>query len=466
MINPFRKIGLWAERKTAEVALSLLSTRLMSWTASASGLGTSSGKTINDDSALQITTAFACVRVIAETVGEVVLKVYERQPNGNAVEVDHNLGAVLIEQPNSDMTGMIFREAQATNLAARGNAYALIERNAVGEVVSLYPIPAKFVTPVRDASTDWKLAYKVRDRGLTEPLPAEKVWHWKGFGYDGLVGLSPIACAREALGLSLAGEEFNARLFANGLYPSIILKPQIGLKAEQLKLAQDRLETLHAGLLNAGRPYMLPPGTEVADGIFAPKDAQFLELRRFQISELCRLWRISPHMIADLERATNNNIEQLSAEFIMYTMMPYFRRIEEECRMLFRPADRKRFFVRFNAESLLRADASARASLYSILLQNGVFSRNEVRALENRNRSDVANMDEFTVQLNMTTVGALGKEQPVAELAPPKVEAGVDGDKGGWEELTRVAALLDRIAEQGGGEDVTAARRALRAIRQ
>ena len=431
MINPLRKVSdWWTERKATEIALTLMDDRLMQFAASYGGGQSVTGRTINDDSAMRITAAFACVRVIAETLGEVTLAVYERQKNGNAEKVDHDLGSILIDQPNADMTGYIFREAMGTNLAARGNAYSFIEQAADGKVLALNPIPSKYVTPVKNATTGWQKKYRIVDRGKTELYPVEKVWHWKGFGYNGIEGLSPIGCAREALGLSGAGEEFNARLFANGLYPSIILKPAVGLKPDQMKLAQERIEKMHSGLINSGKPYLLPPGTEIAEGIFAPKDAQFLELRRFQISELARIWRISPHMIADLDRATNNNIEQLSLEFVQYTMLPYFRRIEEECRQLFTPVDRKRFFVRFNFESLLRADSAARAELYSIMLQNGVLSRNEVRGLENRNTVDEEGMDDHTVQVNMTLIDMLDKlgktpkpTAPAAPAAPEVVDA-------------------------------------------
>lgn len=366
---------------------------------------TLTGHVINDDSALRVTTAFACVRIIAETIGQVTLKLYERKANGNAEEVEHDLGAVLIDRPNADMGGMVYREALATNLAARGNAYSIIERNGRGDVIALLPIPTSRVQKKR--KQDGSVVFVVNDRGRQETLPADKVWHWKGFGYDGFIGLSPIEQARQALGIAMAGEEAQARLFGQGLSTAAVVKFPQWLKPDQRKAAEEKLAQMHTGLMNYGRPYILEGGMDIAEGIFAPRDAQFLELRRMQIPELCRLWRISPHMIAELERATNNNIEQLSLEFATYTMMPYFRRIEEEARMLFKPEERARFFVRFNYESLLRADSQARAQLYSILLQNGVLNRNEVRGLENRNRVEGQGMDDYTVQSNMALLQLL-----------------------------------------------------------
>lgn len=403
------RVGTFLASAGGGVVVDLMDPRLGQF---AGGAPTLTGHSINDDSSMRVTTAFACVRIIAETLGSVTLKVFERQSNGNAIEVDHDIKDVLVVRPNVDMTGMEYREAKGTNLAARGNAVSLLERRGNGNIASLYPVPTSRVTKKRNL--DGSATFMVNDRGKTEPYPPEKIWHWLGFSYDGWWGLSPIEYARQALGLALAGEEANARLFARGMATTAVIKVPQWLKPEQRKLAEEKLEQMHQGLVNFGKPYLLEGGMEAAEGIFAPRDAQFLELRRIQISELCRIWRISPHMIADLERATNNNIEQLSLEFIMYTMAPYFRRIEERARELFRPGDRDRFFVRFNRESLLSADSQSRANLYSILLQNGVYSRNEVRALENRNRVDEEGMDDYTVQSNMTLL------QMIEQLAKQK----------------------------------------------
>lgn len=388
------------------------------------------GRAVNDDSAMRVTTAWACIRTLAETGGQVTLGIYERQKNGNAEKVDHPLGEVLIGKPNADMTSLEFREAMIANLAGRGNGYAVIDRNGAGNVGSLYPHRASRVEPKR--KDDGAIVYRINDRGRWETLPAEKIWHWKGFSWDGLMGLSPIACAREALGLAMAGEEYNARMFANGLTSSAIVSIPTWLKDDQRKIAEDKLARMQQGLANTGKPFLLEGGMKVEDGVFTPEDAQFLQLRQLQIPELCRIWRIPPHMIASLERATNNNIEQLSQEFVTYTMMPYFRRIEERAQQLFKPGERSRFFVKFNVESLLRADSAARANLYSILLQNGVYSRNEVRALENRNRVEEDGMDDYTVQSNMALLQLLGamnaaSSQPKPAPAPPAPEPS-DGD--------------------------------------
>lgn len=406
-MNAFKKLALWAAQKSAGYAgvtfsLSDTNQKLSGWFG---GYGTATGKNVTESAAMSVTTVWACVRLLAETMGAMPSAIFREEKSGNSVKVDdHPLHEILIEQPNSDMNGLEYREARTANLALRGNSYSIIERRGSGDVISLYPVPAGAMQRKCDQSTGWQTMYGVTDRGKQEWYPAEKVWHTKGFSFNGLEGLSPIGYAREAMGLALAGEEFNARLFGQGLVPSALVSIPQWLNPEQRKDANKKLLEMHAGLQNMNKPLLLEGGMKVESGLISPDDAQFLQLRQFTVIEICRLFNIKPHMVASLEQATNNNIEQLSLEFVMYTMLPYMRREEAGARKLFKPADRSQYFYRYNADGLLRADSQARAQLYSILLQNGVYTRNEVRALEARNASDANGMDDFSVQLNMTLV--------------------------------------------------------------
>src|SRR3972149_5541549 len=179
------------------------------------------GKPVTEGIAMQVTAFFACIRLLAETMGALPSAIFKFEKNGNATKAeDHPLHEVLVHQPNADMNGIEFREASTANLSARGNAYSLIERRGDGNVLSLYNLPSSAVTPKRDKSTNYETMYGFNDRGKQEWYPAEKIWHRKGFSFDCLMGLSPLQSAREALGLALAGEEFNARLFGQGLMPS------------------------------------------------------------------------------------------------------------------------------------------------------------------------------------------------------------------------------------------------------
>lgn len=422
-MNIMQKLTGWALAKAAAyggLSFSLTDPQLSQKLSGNFGQGTATGKIVNDTSAMQVTTVWACVRLLAETMGAMPSGIYRKEKSGNATKIDeHPLAEILIEQPNADMNGLEFREARTANLALRGNQYALIERRGSGDILSLYPIPAAHVQKKRDASTGWQTMYGIPDRGRTEWYPSDKIWHTKGFSFNGLEGLSPIGYAREAMALALAGEEFNARLFGQGLMPSARVSIPTWLTEDQRKVANKKLLEMHTGMQNLNKPMLLEGGMTVESGLITPDDAQFLQLRQFTVIELCRLFGVKPHMIAALERATDNNIEKLSLEFVMYTMLPYLRRDEVGARKLFKPGQRSEYFYRYNFEGLLRADSVARAQLYSILLQNGVYSRNEVRALENRNAVDDDAMDEYTVQSNMAMLNQLA-DLVAARNAPQK----------------------------------------------
>lgn len=422
-MNFLQKLAVWAAQKTAGVTFTLADKDLNQKLGGFFGNPTYVGKSVTETTAMQVTAFFACIRLLAETMGAMPSAIFRKEDNGNAVRAeDHPLHEILVYQPNQDMNGVAFREASTTNLAARGNAYSIIERMSSGDVVSLYPVSASRVTIKRDESTKYETRYGVSDRGKTEWYPAEKIWHRRGFSFDGLVGLSPLQCARETIGLALAGEEFNARLFGQGLMPSARVSIPAWLTDEQRKVANAKLLEMHTGMVNMNKPMLLEGGMKVEDGILTPDDAQFLQLRQLTVVEICRLLGVKPHMIAALERATDNNIEKLSLEFVTYTMMPHINRDEKAARQLFKPADRNKFFYRYNFEGLLRADSAARAALYSILLQNGIFSRNEVRALENRNTVTDPAMDQYTVQSNMAMIDQLAAL--VAARNAPKPNTG------------------------------------------
>lgn len=361
------------------------------------------GKVVDDEGALRSTVVWACVKILAESVGMLPRHVFEEKPNGNVVRVkDHPLEVILSRQPNQDMDGQEFLEAGQVNLGLRGNGYHFKDTSASGEVTSLYPIPARDVIPQRNKETR-EISYKVNVDGKWETYPRERIWHVKGFGGDGLVGLSPIGAAREAMGLALASEEFQARFFGQGARPSAVAKIPTWLDPEQRKIARENLNQLLGGLDNAHRVHLLEGGMDLDPWGLPLDDLQFVELRRFQLSEICRLYRVPPHMVADMERATFSNIEHMSLEFVMFTLMPWLVRWEKSAeRWLLKPSERGKLIVRFNAEGLLRADSAGRAAFYTQALQNGWMSRNEVRAKENLNNVD--GLDEYTVQSNMALV--------------------------------------------------------------
>ena len=387
------------------------------------------GKSVTEQSAMQVSVAWACVRIITETIGSLPLSMYERdEGTGNAKKVEHDISPVLITSPNADMTGVEYREALTAGLALRGNHYSLKDTTSSGQLVSLYPLPADTRPVIKENGAK---VYQFQDRGKTQELPSEKVWHVKGFGADGLVGLSPIAYARQALGVALAAEEFQARFFANGANPSWLISIPQWLDEKQRSIARENINKIWSGLDNVHRAQLLEGGMTAQAATMPLDDAQFMELRGFSLQEICRIYRIPPHMVADLSRSTNNNIEHQGAEFVMFTLAPYLTRIEASvARWLLKPEDRRKYFLRFNVDALLRADATGRANFYSSALQNGWMSRNEVRALENRNTVDEEGMDDYTVQSNLLPVEVLfdDERRPGTQAPPLRVAAGADAE--------------------------------------
>jgi HK97 family phage portal protein len=400
---------------------------------SVGGAPTITGLTVTPDTAMRQTTWFTCVRILAETVGSLPASFYERRPDGTSIKIDYDLGDVLFATPNADMDKVQFIEAGMTNLAGQGNQYCYKNMNG-GLVSSLYPIPAPFVKPQRNRDTG-AIEYVVADRGKTETLPADKIWHVKGFGDGGLEGLSPVGYQRQLIGMALATEEWQARFFANGATPSALFKMLAFMKPDQRKQMQENLQRLMGGLKHAHEAFVLEGGVEPVPMTMPLKDAQFLELRDASRSDIFGMFRIPPHMGGDLSNATFSNIEHQALEFVMHAVMPYLTRYEASInRWLMPKQDRRKYFVRWNVDGLLRADATARAALYAVMVSNGIMSRNEVRALENLNRSDEAGMDGFTVQTAMAPIALLeaiarknsqpaqvGK--PAAELVPAKALA-------------------------------------------
>lgn len=382
----------------------MLDTALGRWVG---GNATYSGKTISDDSMTQISVVWSCIRILTESIGAMPWHIFRVDPKGNMEKADHPLGDVLLTSPNADQTSVEFKEALTLGLCQRGNAYSFRDTGGGGNVSSLIPIRSCDAHPFRkDSGEVW---FKVLNRGKWEEYPREKIWHVKGFG-QGLEGLSPIANAREAMGLALAAEEFGARFFSQGGRPAGIVKIPTWLKKDQRAIARENLQTLLTGLGNAHKFQLLEGGMDVVPwGNMSLDDMQFILTRKMQIQEICRFYRVPPHMVADLERATFSNIEQMSQEFVTYTLLPYFTRIEASVtKWLFKPGDKNKFVLRFNAEGLLRADAKTRAEVLSSMVNNGMMTRNEARAKENMNAVKDEGMDSYTVQTALTPIDKLG----------------------------------------------------------
>ena len=352
-----------------------------------------SGKFVNEESALRVAAVYACVRILAESIASLPLHVYEYKDGGKERAVNHSLYKLLHDAPNPEMTSFIFRELMVTNLLFYGNAYVQLRREETGRVARLIPLFANRMEVDRDEKTG-ELTYiytptlgEIARMGIVNSaqikISSHDILHIPALGFNGIIGYSPIAMARNAIGVAIACEEFGAKFFENDARPSGILKHP-GIVKNPKKLAESWQKAF--GGENHGKTAVLEEGVEYETISIPPDDAQFLDTRKFQITEIARIFRIPPHMLADLERATFSNITHQSLEFVMYSLMPWLVRIEQGFNKgLFNKKDREKFFVKFSVEGLLRGDYETRMKGYSIAIQQGIMSINEVRELEDLN---------------------------------------------------------------------------------
>ena len=385
--------------------------------------GSTSGKAVTERSAMQMTAVYSCVRILAEAIAGLPLHLYRYTPDGSKVKaVDHPLYLLLHDEPNPEMSSFVFRETLMTHLLLWGNAYAQIIRNGKGEVVALYPLMPNRMSVDRDKHGQLYYTYtRASDEaptmnGMTVLLPPSDVLHIPGLGFDGLVGYSPIAMAKNAIGLSIATEEYGAKFFANGAAPSGVLEHPGTIKDPSR--VREAWMSQFGGSANSGKVAVLEEGMKYTPISISPEQAQFLETRKFQINEIARIFRIPPHMVGDLEKSSFSNIEQQSLEFVKYTLDPWVIRWEQSIqRALLRPEEKKRYFAKFNVEGLLRGDYQSRMNGYAVARQNGWMSANDIRELENLDRIPAeAGGDLYLVNGNMLPMQHAGAFASGAEM--------------------------------------------------
>ena len=372
--------GLLKSRRKVQNALNGSGYRFMT------GLSTS-GRKVTERSAMQMTAVYACVRILSESIASLPVHLYQYESEGNkAKAVKHPLYRILHDEPNPEMTSFVFRETLMTHLLLWGNAYSQIIRNGKGEVIGLYPLMPNRMTVDRDSNGQIIYQYQMQDsdahtgKSGSVTLRPSEVLHVPGLGFDGLVGYSPIAMAKNAIGLSIATEEYGAKFFANGATPGGILEfPGTVKNPESIR------ESWNKGFSgnNSHKVAILEEGMKYTPISISPEQAQFLETRKFQIDEIARIFRVPPHMVGDLEKSSFSNIEQQSLEFVKYTLEPWIIRWEQSLnRALLTEKEKPDYFVKFNVDGLLRGDYQSRMNGYAIARQNGWMSANDIRSLE------------------------------------------------------------------------------------
>ena len=401
---------------------------------------TTSGKPVNERTAMQTTAVYACVRILAEAVASLPLHVYEYQDDGGKKLVhDHPLYYLLHDEPNPEMTSFVFRETLMSHLLIWGNAYAQIIRDGAGRVLGLYPLLPDKMDVQRD---DRGNIYYVYSRNSDENpmfkeygdirLKAEDVFHIPGLGFDGLIGYSPIAMAKNAVGMTLACEEYGASFFANGANPGGVLEHP-GVLKDPSKV-RESWNSVYRGVNNAHKIAVLEEGMKYQQIGIPPEEAQFLETRKFQINEIARLYRIPPHMVGDLDKSSFSNIEQQSLEFVKYTLDPWVIRWEQSLqRSLLLPREKGKYFIKLNVDGLLRGDYQSRMNGYAVGRQNGWFSANDIREMENMNPiPDEQGGNLYLINGAMTKLedaGAFAKTDTGQQNTPAQENSGKRGKR-------------------------------------
>ena len=367
---------------------------------------TSSGKHVDERTAMQTSAVYACVRILSETIASLPLHTYTRTEKGKEKALDHPLYALLHDAPNDEMTSFVFRETLMGHLLLWGNAYAQVIRDGRGKVLALYPLMPDKMTVKRSESGE--IYYSYEKDSEEHILRSFEVLHIPGLGFDGLIGHSPIAMAKQAIGMAIATEEYGATYFKNGANPGGVLEHP-GILKDPSKV-RDSWNSVYGGSNNANRVAVLEEGLSFKPITIPPEQSQFLQTRKFQIEEICRIFRVPPHLVGDLDRATFSNIENQSISFVVHTIRPWLVRIEQSMnKALFSKEERGKYFTSFVVEGLLRGDFASRMQGYSTGIQNGIYSINDVRNLENMNLlSDEDGGNLHIINGNMTKLKDAG----------------------------------------------------------
>ena len=350
-----------------------------------------SGEKVDEKTAMQIATVYACVRLLAETVAGLPLHLYrytDDTGNGKERAKDHPLYKILYRQPNPEMTSFSFWETMVLQILLWGNSYAQVIRDGKNNVLALYPLPPENVEVDRDEKGHIYYIY----HAYTDEVPGEtnkdiyfrsdEVFHVPGLSYNGLVGVSPIAMMKNSLGTTLAVEKYGSAFFKNGAQPSGVLEhPGVLKNPEKIR---ENWSDVYGGANNAHKVAVLEEGMSYKAISLPPEDSQFLSTRQFGVNEICRIFRVPPHLVQDMEHATFSNIEHQSIDFVVHTLTPWLVRFEQAIiKDLLLPDEQDDYFPKFNVDGLLRGDYQSRMQGYATGISNGFLSPNDIHRLEN-----------------------------------------------------------------------------------
>jgi len=387
-----------------------------------SAFGNASGEVVSKEQALRVAAVWSCVRVLSETIASLPISLYEKDENNQKkVKSDNPLNALISQQPSPLFNSFMFFERIMVDLSLDGNFYAYIERNNGGFPVGLHPIKCNdvdvFISPKGRG-----VYYEIKESDSSNSYPKTgrvagiDMIHVKGLSTNGIQGKSPIQVAAETLGIALALDKHAGAYFKNGSQLGGILKHPGTLKPETAKRLRESWSNNYSGTSNTGKTAILEEGMDFQARTIPNNQAQFIESRQYQISDICRLFRVPNHLVNDLSNATYSNIEAQQIDFVVHTITPWIKRIESELNAKLVPFKKRGTeYFKFNLTAILRGDSKARADYYRTLVNIGVMSPDEVRKLEDLNSVGGASEDYY-MQSNMLPINRLGESTSREEL--------------------------------------------------
>lgn len=384
------------------------------------------GVNVTSKEAIKIAAVMACVDIISSTVASLGCNLFKQQERGKSLASNHNIYQLLKQLPNKETTAFDFWVMYIVNLLLTGDAFAVIKRDFNGKISELWNVPSKNVTVLRNTNTN-ELAYKIKDEysNLEAVYYSESILHTRGIRFNSKdASIDPIANARDLLGLSIALEEYGSKYFANGAQVGGIVEYPNNLTDPAFARFKDEFYKNYQGVVNSNKIMFLEDGAKFTKITNNPAESQALEARIFQVVEICRIFKVPPHKIFELSKSTNNNIEHQGIEFVQYCLGPMCVRLEQSIsKDLLNSTERNKYFAKFNTNALLRGDLMARKDFYSTMIQNGVFSPNDVLELEDMNTFDGG--DVHLVNSTMVPIERLG------EVVDSRVKGGDKNGKDG-----------------------------------
>ena len=365
------------------------------------GAETSTGITVDQTTVFNLSTVYACINAIAQTIGSLPIDLYRRNGEDKIKDTKHYLYDLLHRKPNPYMLPSAFKEAMMGNTLAWGNGYAEIEFDIMQRPLALWPIPSGRVKP---QLVNQELVYDVTLNDRVARLPAYRIFHLPGLSFNGISGVTPIQVSREAFGIAMAEQEYAGRYFKNDANPGGVLEHPARLTDEAYDRLKKEMELMHAGLKNSHRMMLLDGGMKWTKQGLSPADSQLLEQRKFSVNDISRMFRVPPHIIGNLDAATFSNIEQQFIEFLTLCLSPWIGKFEEAINQrVIQHHERVILYSKFNVNSILRGDIKTRYEAYGLGLDRGFLSVNEVRRFEDWN--DIAGGDVYYKALNLAPIG-------------------------------------------------------------